>query len=139
MKIIQTQNVDAIFDSYPKEIKKEMIFLRELVFSCGKKLKLTKLEETLKWGEPSYIAKYGSTLRMDWKEKTPNQYALYFSCNSSLIPTFKSIFGNALHYEGNRAIIFNINEPLPKEIIAQCITCALQYHLLKKDPFLGLI
>ena len=55
---------------------------------------ITKLEETLKWGEPCYITKTGSTLRMDWKAKTPTQYALYFKCTSRLVETFKLHFKN---------------------------------------------
>ena len=53
-----------------------------------------KLEETLKWGEPSYLTKHGSTLRMDWKAKAPDQYAMYFKCTSKLVPSFKAIFGD---------------------------------------------
>ena len=34
---------------------------------------ITFLEETLKWGELSYITEIGSTLRMDWKPKSPNK------------------------------------------------------------------
>ena len=43
---------------------------------------LKELEETLKWGEPSYLVKKGSTIRMDWKSKAPNQYAMYFKCTN---------------------------------------------------------
>ena len=66
----------------------------------------TELEETLKWGEPSYLVKKGSTIRMDWKVKTPDQYAMYFKCTSKLVPTFRELFGDLFKYEKNRAILF---------------------------------
>ncbi len=51
-----------------------MIHLRELVYQVVAELESPiQLEETLKWGEPSYLTKYGSTVRMDWKAKTPDQ------------------------------------------------------------------
>ena len=51
------------------------------------------LEETLKWRESSYLTTGGSTLRMDWKEKAPEQYAIYFNCNTLLVATFKKVYG----------------------------------------------
>lgn len=37
-----------------------------------------EIEETPKWGEPAYVTKNksGSTVRMDWKQKAPDHYAL---------------------------------------------------------------
>ena len=63
----------------------------------------------------SYLAPKGSTLRMDWKTKSPNQYALYFQCSSMLVSTFKMVYGNTFNYEGNRAIVFQLEDKLPVE------------------------
>jgi hypothetical protein len=78
LKLNQDPRVTLKFDSYPAEIKPKMDHLRKLILEVAEEIKLTQLEEPLKWGEPSYLAKKGSTLRMDWKAKTPNQYAMYF-------------------------------------------------------------
>jgi len=43
---------------------------------------------------------------MDWKEKKPQQYALYFKCTSRLVPTFKLLFGDRFNYEGDRAKMY---------------------------------
>jgi hypothetical protein len=99
---------------------------------------ITTLEETLKWGEPSYLTKNGSTLRMDWKAKNPEQYALYFKCISRLVETFKLVFNNTLKYEGNRAIVFQLDDVIPTDIIKQCIKSTLTYHKIKHLPSLGL-
>ena len=94
--------VDAVFAGYPDIVKDKMLELRKLVIETADEIEgLSHLEETLKWGEPSYLAKNGSTLRMDWKAKNPNQYALYFNCNSSLVETFKMIYGDLFKYEKN--------------------------------------
>ncbi len=95
------------------------------------------LEETLKWGEPSYLTKGGSALRMDWKEKAPEQYAIYFNCNTSLVATFKEVYGDVFAFEGNRAIVFGETDQLPTDELKHCISLALTYHRAKHLPMLG--
>lgn len=66
-----------------------------------------ELEETLKWCEPAYLplqTKSGTTIRIDWKPKNPDQIGKYVNCNSSLISTFRTMFADDLKFEGNRAI-----------------------------------
>ena len=57
------------------------------------------------WGEPSYLVKGGSTIRMDWKKANPEQYAMYFHCKTKLVDTFKELYQDVFKFEGNRAII----------------------------------
>ena len=92
---------------------------------------ITNIEETLKWCEPSYLVKNGSTVRIDWKEKFPNQYAMYFRCTSKLVETFKQQFDCIFKFEGNRAIIFHLNDIIPTVELKKCIAAALQYHKVK--------
>ena len=99
---------------------------------------ISELEETLKWGEPSYLAKKGSTLRIDWKPKAPNQYAIFFSCSTTLVKTFKQVYGNQFDYEGKRAIGFQMDEDIPEKELKSCIRAALTYHRVKNLDKLGL-
>lgn len=138
IKIISNPKVETVFKNYPKTVKKQMQHLRALVLEVASEIYgLEKLEETLKWGEPSYLTKHGSTLRMDWKVKTPNQYAMYFQCTSRLVSTFKTIYKNKLNFEGNRAIIFKLNDNLPETEIKHCILLTLTYHKRKHLPLIG--
>ena len=115
------------------------MFLRQLVLDTALETQeVTKIEETLKWGEPSYLTKSGSTIRMDWKESKPDQYALYFNCKTKLVDTFKERYGNEFKYEGNRAIIFNKNDTIPIKELKHCISLSLTYHNIKHLPMLGL-
>jgi hypothetical protein len=131
--------IDEIFDSYPDTVRDKMQFLRELVIETAEETNgIVELEETLKWGEPSFITKIGSTLRMDWKEKTPNQYALYFKCTSRLVETFRMEFDHLFQYEGNRAIVFQLNQEIPVPELKACIKAALTYHKVKNLKTLGI-
>lgn len=135
----QTKDVLSVLDSYPVHVSDKLYALRQLILDTAEKLESVKtLEETLKWGEPSYIAKKGTTIRIDWKEKTPKQYAIYVQCTSKLIPAAKETFGDNLSYEGTRAIVFPIDKKLPKRIIEKFLTAALTYHEVKNQTLLGM-
>lgn len=131
--------VSAVFSKYPDKVREKMEALRALILETAEELEdLTVLEETLKWGEPSYLAKKGSTIRIDWKAKNPDQYAMYLQCTSKLIPTFKLIYHNVFEFEGSRAILFPLEKNIPITELKKCIATALQYHTLKHLPTLGL-
>jgi hypothetical protein len=138
MKLTSNPKVKDIFDRYPKFARRQMLHLRKLVLNTASNIEgLEELEETLKWGEPSYLTKYGSTLRMDWKDKNPDQVAMYFQCTSRLVPTFRILYKGRFEFEGNRAIVFNVNGKLPDTAIKHCISLALTYHKVKHLPLLG--
>lgn len=139
LELITNPKVNEVFANYPKSVRDKMQFLRELVIETAEELKeVSKLEETLKWGEPSFVTKSGSTLRMDWKEKTPNQYAMYFQCSSRLVNTFRMVFDHKFQYEGNRAIVFHINQKIPIQELKECIKASLTYHKVKHLETLGI-
>ncbi|MCK0189856.1 DUF1801 domain-containing protein [Arenibacter sp. F20364] len=131
--------VESVFDNYPPEIRQKLEYLRKLIIDTAQKTDgLTLLQETLKWSEPSYLTKNGSTIRIDWKPKNPDQYAMYFQCTTKLVPTFKMMYQNMFRFEGSRAIIFHMNESVPTEELVACITAALTYHKVKHLPNLGM-
>ena len=126
MPKIETPDVARVFEGYPEPLRKKMMRRRQLVLDTASETEgVDALEETLKWGEPSYLSKIGSTIRMDWKDRAPGKYAMYFICNTSLVDTFKEIYGHVFTFEGNRAIIFNETDEIPVEELKQCISLAL--------------
>ncbi len=127
------------FKSYPPQARKQLSVLRKLIFDVAKREGINDLEETLKWGEPSYVCATGSTLRIDWKPKAPDRYSIFFNCNSSLVETFREIYPDTFNYQGNREIFFLIGQPLPVVELKQCIAAALGYHRRKTKPLLGLL
>ncbi len=138
LAIKTSEGFDAKMNSYPDQIMGRMTRLRALVRQVAEDSGMIRLEETLKWGEPSFIIKQGSTLRMDWKSKSLNQYAMYFSCSSRLVDTFKIVFGDTFRYEGKRAILFDLTSELPEQELKRCIAATLRYHEVKEDIKLGM-
>ncbi|AYN67975.1 DUF1801 domain-containing protein [Euzebyella marina] len=139
MQIIVDPKVDDKFATYPEEVLIKMNFLRQLVIETASDSDwINRLEVTLKWNEPSFITNCGSTLRMDWKEKNPEQYAMYFQCTSRLVDTFKMIFGPKFMYEGNRALLFEMDSEIPVDELKSCIMACLTYHKVKHLATLGI-
>jgi hypothetical protein len=132
MKLTTDPRTKEVFKNYPKPVQTQMEQLRELVLEAASEVDgLENLEETLKWGEPSYLTKHGSTVRMDWKEKKPDQYTMYFKCTSKLVPTFKELYQDTFTFEGDRAIVFKLDEKIPEKELKHCIKLALTYHKVK--------
>jgi len=139
LKLNTDPRVQPVFKNYSPKVRKKITHLRKLIIDTAKELEdVEQLEETLKWGEPSYLAKKGSTIRIDWKEKSPDQYAMYFKCTSRLVETFKPMFKNTFQFEGKRAIVFQMEDAVPDEELKQCIAAALRYHKVKNLPTLGI-
>ncbi len=96
-----------------------------------------RVEETLKWGEPSYLVKGGSTIRLGTPRSSPKRFAMYFNCNTKLVETFREIYPDTFEFEGNRAIVFALGDQIDTDALSHCIELALRYHHLKKLPLLG--
>lgn len=124
-------------DQYPEQAKGVLLKIRDLILEVAEQQKLGVVEETLKWGEPSYLVKGGSAVRFDWKAKTPQQYFLFFNCKTKLVDTFRELYSNDLEFQGNRAIVLNLNEPIPITIVQHCIELSLTYKSIKHLPLLG--
>jgi Domain of unknown function (DU1801) len=128
--------VQAVFDNYPAALREKLLSLRQLILDTAASTDgVGELEETLKWGEPAYVtlSKSGSTVRIDRKKKS-DSYAMYFNCKTSLVETFRNLFPNDFVFEGNRALVFDINAKLPRKELAFCIAMALTYNQKKHAP-----
>ena len=139
MANIENPDVFEKFQSYPEHMRQKLFFLRQLVIATALETKgVGNLEETLKWGEPSYTVKGGSSIRMAWKQSCPNQYAMYFHCKTTLVDTFRELYRDTFKFEGNRAIIFYEEDVIPVEQLKHCIILSLKYHQIKHLPMLGI-
>ena len=136
LKLKINPKVADVFDNYPEGFPKKLQYLRQLIIDTAIEIGIPELEETLKWGQPSYLAKKGSTVRLGWK-KSNNHYAIYFKCTSKLVPTFRVIYEDTFNYEKNRAIEFTLTDEVPVAALKHCISMALQYHQVKHLPLLG--
>ena len=128
--------VAAVFSAYPKPIRTKLLALRRLIFDAAESTKgVGALQETLKWGQPSYLTpetKSGSTIRIDQLKPATNQYAVYFHCQTDLVETFRELYPTEFSYGGNRSILLNAEVAIPEQALRHCVALALTYHLNKR-------
>ncbi len=132
----EAEGVAEVFDGYQGKARQKLLALRKLIFRTAARTPgVGELQETLKWGQPSYLTsetKSGSTVRIDAIKDDPNHVAVYFHCQTNLVSTFRDMYGDALSFEGNRAIILDTRQKLPEKELRHCLAHALTYHLAKK-------
>ena len=133
--------VKAIFSAYPKPLKTKLLALRRLIFDVARTTQgIGTLEETLKWGQPSYLTPEtgsGTTVRIDQVKSTAGQYAVYFHCQTDLVETFRGLYPTELNYGGNRSILLSAADDVPEAALRHCIGLALTYHLNKRKAARG--
>jgi hypothetical protein len=128
--------VQAAFDAYPKPLRPKLLALRRLILDTARNTEgVGAIEETLKWGQPSYLTpetKSGSTIRIDAIKANAGQYAVYFHCQTNLVETFRELYPSEFSYGGNRCIILNAIDDVPEPALRHCVALALTYHLKKR-------
>lgn len=135
LRVFNNPKIKNIFDSFDPNIRKKLLQIRDLIFATGAEIDAVgEITETLKWGEPSYVPlrqRVGSPIRIN-AIKDKNKFAVYFNCQSNLIPTFKQLYPTTFNFEGNRSIVFDNKDMIPIKELEHCISIALTYHLNKK-------
>ena len=121
------KEVADVFSTYPAATRAKLLRLREIILGTASKMDGVALEETLKWNQPAYLAKGGSTIRIDAVKGDPKRVAMYFICHTDLIATFREIYPE-MNYEGNRAILLDVRGKLPEDALRHCVSLALTYR-----------
>jgi Domain of unknown function (DU1801) len=128
--------VGAMFAGYREPIKTKLLALRRLILNTARTtVGVGRIEETLKWGQPSYLTPdtgSGSTIRIDQVKSADDQYAVYFHCQTDLVATFRELYPDEFRYGGNRCMLFNAADAIPERPLRHCLALALTYHLNKR-------
>lgn len=130
----ESPEVAGVLASYPAAVREELYALRRLILDTADAIEgVGAIEETLKWGQPSYLTSEtgsGSTIRIaPTGPKSTRDYAMYFICNTNLVDSFEHMFGDVFTYERNRALLFTVGDVLPEDELRECVAMALTYHL----------
>jgi Domain of unknown function (DU1801) len=128
----ENAEVAAIFQAYPDGLREKLLSLRRLIFETAAATEgVGRLEETLKWGQPSYVTAQtgsGSTIRIDRIKSARSRYAMYFHCQTRLVATFREFYARQLTFDGNRSILFDESDMIPAPELRHCVALALTYH-----------
>lgn len=128
------RNVAKVFDAYPDAVRAKLLTLRAMILETAKLNGVGPLEETLKWGQPSYLTTQsgtGSMIRIDRVKADDDRVAMYFHCQTDLVATFRELYPAQMEYGGNRSILFETAAKIPEKALRHCIGLALTYHARK--------
>ncbi len=132
---IADSNVANVFAAYPGNIREKLMTLRAMILETATRIDgVGPIEETLKWGQPSYLTTEsgtGSTIRIDRVKSDDDRVAMYFHCQTDLVATFRELYPEQMEYGGNRSILFDAKAKIPEKALRHCIGLALTYHARK--------
>lgn len=116
---------------WPQKAKTRFYDIRAVILGSVADIDDIALIETLKWGQPAWHPDkptVGSTLRVAWQQKHPDQIGLFVNCNTTLADRMRSLYPNSFAFEGKRALLLSLDAPLPEQAIAHCAVLTLTYH-----------
>ena len=122
--------IQAAFDAHPAPVRARLLDLRARILDIGAALPIGPIEESLKWGQPSYATpqtKAATPIRLGaTKDGTP---AIFTHCQSGVIGQVRAISPPGVTFDGTRALHLPLDSPPPDDIIDALIRTALTYRL----------
>lgn len=119
--------VQAVIAAYPSSARAGVLRLRALILDVARVTpEVGEVEETLKWGQPAFVAEKGSTLRVGQHKQAC--FALFAHCQTNIIAAYTQAFPGWDRIEGNRAVLFDTPEQLEPARLSKLIAHALTYH-----------
>jgi hypothetical protein len=129
----QPRAVAYVFSRYEADAKRQLLKVRGLIFQVAQRTPgVGQLTEALRWDQPAYLTEQsqsGSLIRIDTIKARPGKIGVFFHCQTSLIRTFRALYGGTFEFDGNRCLVLDAKTPLPKQELAHCIELALTYRL----------
>ena len=126
-------NIEQVYGGYSGDVGLQLSQLRAMVLDVASQTDgVGEIEECLKWGQPSFVTKKpksGSTIRIDAVKDETDKVAMYFICSTTLVDDFRQLYPDTFDFRGNRALVFDVNEPLPEVELRHCIAMALAYNV----------
>ncbi|EFL88717.1 DUF1801 domain-containing protein [Ahrensia sp. R2A130] len=128
-------DVAAAYGSFAPELRKSAdAFRNEVIETIKAHPEIGELEETLKWGVPSYLSKranIGSTIRIA-PVKNTNEIGMFFICTSGLMDEFREIYPDTFTYHGTRTLTLKRDLAECRDELRHIIALALTSKLRKR-------
>ncbi|SKA52438.1 DUF1801 domain-containing protein [Enterovibrio nigricans] len=122
---------------YPPSVRASLTLIRKHIFDVAEKLD-KDVEESLKWGQLSYVVKGGTAIRLDWDDNNPAYLIILFHCQTQMIETLREVMPESFVYKGNRAALLDLQHDIPLSELQTCIEVAFTYKARKGLFLLGL-
>ena len=126
----QTPAIKAKFDTFDPVHRDALLALRGLIFDVAGTLHVGRIEESLKWGQPSYNTPdthAATPIRLSVTKA--GDIGIFTHCQSTVMGDFRNTAPPDMRFDGNRALHLDPSELLPLGDITPLIRAALTYRL----------
>jgi hypothetical protein len=127
-------DVAAVLDAYPAPLRDRLLALRALIQATAAATEgVGPLEETLKWGEVSYLTSAsgsGTTVRIG-RDKRSGGPAIFVNCKTDLLSRYRALYPDAFTYDGERGVV--VGDAPDEAALKHVVALALTYHARKKS------
>ena len=118
----------AAFDAFPPDTRDPLLTLRSLIYANAADLNVGPVEESLKWGQPSYVPaapKTGTPIRLGCSKS--GDIAVFVHCQSSVLKDLAPVLPAGVTLDGTRGVLFT--DGIDTSVATTVIRAALTYHL----------
>ena len=119
--------VAAVVLGYPEAVRERVLELRRLLYDVADELEVGAIDEKLRWGEPGFRVKGGTTVRLHCKHPASGKVGFFVPCSTDLAASYRARHPE-LEIEGDRVVWLPLEGPLPEEALRDCIALAWTYH-----------
>ena len=118
---ITDRAVAGFYDGLPPAMRQRLLATRDAVLAAA-----PSLTESLKWGEPSYRpARAGKAVRINHRG---DDIVLFFHCRTMIVGRIRERYGDALRYDGNRAVILSSSQASDAMLVGNLAQQAFGYR-----------
>jgi hypothetical protein len=126
----QSPAAQDAFAAFPPRSRNTLMAVRTMIFEIAATLPVGRIEETTKWGQPSYATP-------DTKSATPIRLglskagglAIFTHCQSTVMGDFRALAPPELKFDGNRTVYLPNHSSPALDELAPLIRAALTYRL----------
>ena len=127
------QAIKTVVEAWPLDAQAHLAEARQVILATAAAMpEVGPITETLKRGEPAWLteaSKSGTTIRAAWAPKRPEVFGIHLNCRTTLVARMRHLYPDAFTYDGTRALLKPLTDPLPTDPLDHVVRMALRYHL----------
>ena len=118
------------YAAFPQPARETLMALRAMIYEISETLPVGRIEESTKWGQPSYATpdtKLATPIRLGLSKA--GDPAIFTHCQTTVMSDFRALAPANMAFDGNRAVHLPIDKSPNLDELAPLIRAALTYRL----------
>ena len=123
-------SVRDAYAAFPQRARETLMALRTMIYEIGETLPVGRIEESTKWGQPSYATpdtNLATPIRLGLSKA--GDPAIFTHCQTTVMNDFRALAPTNIAFDGNRAVHLPLDTSPDLNELAPLIRAALTYRL----------